>query len=83
MQKAGTRSTKRKKEVEIPKQSIIHSKKLRNVVPVTIAGIIIILVSFFYPPLAENSSIQTPAIVFACSLFLNFNVVILSFLYHK
>jgi flagellar protein FlaJ len=64
LQKAGTRSTKRRKEVVIPKQSVIHSKKLRNVVPVTIAGIIIILVSFFYPPLAENSSIQTPAIVF-------------------
>ncbi len=64
MQKAGTRSTKRRKEIVIPKQSVIHSKKLRNVVPVTIAGIIIILVSFFYPPLAENSSIQTPAIVF-------------------
>ena len=64
MQKAGTRSTKRRKEVVIPKQSVIHSKKLRSVVPVTIAGIIIILVSFFYPPLAENSSIQTPAIVF-------------------
>ena len=64
MQKAGTRSTKRRKEVVIPKQSVIHSKKLRSVVPVTIAGIIVILVSFFYPPLAENSSIQTPAIVF-------------------
>ena len=64
MQKAGTRSTKRRKEIVIPKQSVIHSKKLRNVVPVTIAGIIVILVSFFYPPLAENSSIQTPAIVF-------------------
>ena len=64
MQKAGTRSTKRRKEIVIPKQSVIHSKKLRSVVPVTIAGIIIILVSFFYPPLAENSSIQTPAIVF-------------------
>ncbi len=63
MQKAKARPIKRK-DVEVPKLSIIHSKKLRTVIPVTIAGIIVILVSFFYPPLAENSSIQTPAIVF-------------------
>ncbi len=64
MQKAKARPTKRKKEVEIPKLSVIHSKKLRTILPITIAGIIVILLSFYYPPLAENSSIQTPAIVF-------------------
>jgi flagellar protein FlaJ len=64
LQKAKARSTNRRKEVEIPKLSVIHSKKLRTILPVTMTGIIMILVSFFYPPLAENSSIQTPAIVF-------------------
>jgi len=64
LQKAKARPIKRRKEIEIPKLSVIHSKKLRTIIPVTIAGIIVILVSFFYPPLAEDSSIQTPAIVF-------------------
>ncbi len=64
MQKAKARPTKRRKEVEIPKLSVIHSKKLRTILPITIAGIIVILLSFYYPPLAENSSVQTPAIVF-------------------
>ncbi len=64
MQKAKARPTKRRKEVEIPKLSVIHSKKLRTILPITTAGIIVILLSFYYPPLAENSSIQTPAIVF-------------------
>jgi flagellar protein FlaJ len=64
LQKAKARPIKRRKELEIPKLSIIHSKKLRTIVPVTIAGIIVILTSFFYPPLAEDSSLQTPAIVF-------------------
>ena len=64
MQKANVRPIKRRKEVKVPKQSVIYSKKLRTILPVTIVGIIVILMSFSYAPIAENSSIQTPSIVF-------------------
>ena len=64
MQKAKARPIKRKKELEIPKLSLIHSKKLRILLPTAIVGIIMIAVSFFYPPIAQDSSIQTTGIVF-------------------
>ncbi len=64
MQKAKARPIKRTKEVEIPKLSLIHSKKLRILLPTAIVGIIMIAVSFYYPPIAEDSSIQTTGIVF-------------------
>jgi flagellar protein FlaJ len=64
MQKANARPIKRTKDVEIPKLSLIHSKKLRILLPTAIVGIIMIAVSFFYPPIAEDSSIQTSGIVF-------------------
>ncbi len=64
MQKAKARPIKRIKEVEIPKLSLIHSKKLRILLPTAIVGIIMIAVSFYYSPIAENSSIQTSVIVF-------------------
>jgi len=64
LQKAKARPIKRKKELEIPKLSLIHSKKLRILLPTAIVGIIMIAVSFYYPPIAENSSIQTSVIVF-------------------
>jgi flagellar protein FlaJ len=64
LQRSKTRPIKRRKEVEIPKLSLIHSKKLRILVPTAIVGIIMIAVSFFYPPIAEDSSIQTSGMVF-------------------
>jgi flagellar protein FlaJ len=64
LQKAKARPIKRRKEVEMPKLSLIHSKKLRILLPTAIVGIIMIAVSFFYPPIAEDSSIQTSGIVF-------------------
>ncbi len=64
MQKAKARPIKRRKEVEIPKPSLIHSKKLRILLPTAIIGIIMIAVSFSYPPIANDSSIQTSGIVF-------------------
>ncbi len=64
MQKAKTRPIKKRKEVEIPKLSLFHSKKLRILFPTVIIGIIMIAVSFSYPPIAEDSSIQTSGIVF-------------------
>ena len=63
MQKANARPIKRR-EVQVPKLSILHSKKLRTILPTAIAGLIIIAVSFYYPPLAVDSSIQTSGIVF-------------------
>lgn len=64
MQKANTRPIKRIKDVEIPKLSLIHSKKLRILLSTAIVGIIMITVSFYYPPIAEDSSTQTTGIVF-------------------
>ncbi len=48
----------------MPKLSLIHSKKLRILLPTAIIGIILIAVSFNYPPIANDSSIQTTGIVF-------------------
>jgi len=64
LQKAKARPIKRKKELEIPKLSLIHSKKLRILLSTGIVGIIMIAASFYYPPIAEDSSIQTTGIVF-------------------
>ena len=64
MQKANARPIKRTKDVEIPKLSLIHSKKLRILLSTAIVGIIMIAVSFYYPPIAEDTSIQTTGIVF-------------------
>ncbi len=64
MQRSKTRPIKRRKEVEIPKLSLIHSKKLQTMVPTAIVGIIMIALSLSYPPLAEDASIQTTVIVF-------------------
>jgi len=64
LQKAKSRSIKRRKEVEIPKISVLRSKKLRTIVPAAIIGIIMIVASFYYPPLAEDSSMQTSGVVF-------------------
>ncbi len=64
MQRSKTRPIKRRKEVEIPKLSLIHSKKLRTLVPTAIVGIIMIALSLSYPPLAEDASIQTTVMVF-------------------
>jgi archaeal flagellar protein FlaJ len=64
MQKAKARPTKRRKEVQIPKLSVLHSKKLRTILPTAIVGLMIIMLSFYYPPLAEDSSTQTSGIVF-------------------
>jgi len=64
LQKAKARPIKRKKEVEVPKLSLIHSKKLRILLSTGIVGIIMIAASFYYPPIAEDSSIQTTGIVF-------------------
>jgi len=64
LQRSKTRPIKRRKEVEIPKLSLIHSKKLRTIVPTAIVGIIMIALSLSYPPLAEDASIQTTVIVF-------------------
>ncbi|MFB5630270.1 MAG: type II secretion system F family protein [Nitrosopumilaceae archaeon] len=64
MQKAKARPTKRRKEVKMPKPSILHSKKLRTIIPTAIAGLIIISLSLYYPPLSEDSSVQTSGIVF-------------------
>jgi len=64
LQKAKSRSIKRRKEVEIPKISVLRSKKLRTIVPAAIIGIIMIVASFYYPPLAEDSSMQTSVVVF-------------------
>jgi flagellar protein FlaJ len=64
LQKANTRPIKRNKDVEIPKLSLIHSKKLRILLSTATVGIIMIAVSFYYPPIAEDTSIQTTGIVF-------------------
>ncbi len=64
MQKAKARPIKSKKELEIPKLSVFRSKKLRTIVPTAIIGLIVIIVSLYYPPLAEDSSIQTSGMVF-------------------
>lgn len=64
MQKAKARPTKRRKEAEVPKLSVLHSKKLRTIVPAAVAGLIIILASFYLPLIADDSSIQTTAVVF-------------------
>jgi flagellar protein FlaJ len=64
LQKAKARRPIIKKEIKIPKPSIIHSKKLRVIIPTAIVGMIIILSSLYYPLLAEDSSIQTTGIVF-------------------
>lgn len=64
MQKANTRPIKRNKDVEIPKLSLIHSKKLRILLSTATVGIIMIAVSFYYPPIAEDASTQTTGIVF-------------------
>jgi len=64
LQKANARPIKRNKDVEIPKLSLIHSKKLRILLPTAIVGIIMIAVSFYYQPIAQDTSIQTTGIVF-------------------
>jgi len=64
LQKAKSRPIKRRKEVEIPKLSVLHSKKLRTIIPAAIIGIVMIVASFYYPPLAEDSSMQTSGVVF-------------------
>ncbi|HSG73938.1 MAG TPA: type II secretion system F family protein [Nitrosopumilaceae archaeon] len=64
MQKAKARPNKKRKPVEVPKLSVLHSKKLRTIVPAAIAGFIIILASLYYPLLAEDSSTQTTGVVF-------------------
>ena len=64
MQKANTRPIKRNKDVEIPKLSLIHSKKLRILLSTATVGIIMIAVSFYYQPIAEDTSTQTTGIVF-------------------
>lgn len=48
----------------MPKPSFIHSKKLRTLLPSAIGGLIVIALSLNYPPLAEDSSIQTMGVVF-------------------
>ena len=63
MQKAKARPIKRK-DVEVPKLSLIHSKKLRILLSTGIVGIIMIAASFYYPPIAEDQSTQTTGIVF-------------------
>jgi archaeal flagellar protein FlaJ len=63
LQKAKARPIKRK-DVEIPKLSIIHSKKLRILLSTGIVGIIMIAASFYFPPIAEDQSMQTTGIVF-------------------
>jgi len=64
LQKAKARPIKKRKEVEIPKLSVFHSKKLRTIIPAAIAGLIMIILSLYYPPLAEDSSTQTSGVVF-------------------
>jgi flagellar protein FlaJ len=64
LQKAKARPNKRRKPVEVPKLSVLHSKKLRTIVPTAIAGMIIILASLYFPLLAEDSSTQTTGVVF-------------------
>ena len=63
MQKAKARPIKRK-DVEVPKLSLIHSKKLRILLSTGIVGIIMIAASFYYPLIAEDQSTQTTGIVF-------------------
>ena len=63
MQKAKARPIKRK-DVVVPKLSLIHSKKLRILLSTGIVGIIMIAASFYYPPIAEDQSTQTTGIVF-------------------
>jgi len=48
----------------MPKLSLIHSKKLRILLPTAIIGIIMIAVSLNYPLIANDSSMQTTGIVF-------------------
>lgn len=64
MQKAKARPIRKTKELQMPKPSFIHSKKLRTLLPSAIGGLIVIAVSLYYPPLAEDSSIQTIGVVF-------------------
>ena len=64
MQKAKARPIRKTKELQMPKPSFIHSKKLRTLLPSAIGGLIVIVVSLYYPPLAEDSSIQTIGVVF-------------------
>jgi len=64
LQKAKARPIKKEKEVEIPKLSVLHSKKLRTIIPAAIAGLIMIILSLYYPPITEDSSTQTSVLVF-------------------
>ena len=64
MQKAKARPIKIRKEVKIPKPSLIHSKKFRTLVPSAIIGLILVAVGLTYPPIVEDSSTQTTIVVF-------------------
>lgn len=68
MQKAKARPIKRRKEIKVPKPSFIYSNKIRFLIPSAIVGLVVIAMSFYYAPLATNSSTQTIGIVFGALL---------------
>jgi len=51
-------------KVEIPKQSVIHSQKLKVVVPSLLVGIIMIVSSFYYSSVTGDTSFRDVIVIF-------------------
>jgi archaeal flagellar protein FlaJ len=64
LQKANQRPRKRRIEVEVPKQSFIHSPKLKVLVPSLLVGVIMIVSSFYYSSVTGDTSFRDVVIIF-------------------
>jgi archaeal flagellar protein FlaJ len=64
LQKANQRSRKRIKEVKLPKPSLIHSTKLKIVVPSVFVGMIVIVSSLYYSGTSGDTSFRDIGVIF-------------------
>ena len=64
MQKANERQRKRRMKVEVPKQSFIHSPKLKVIVPSVLVGFIMIVSSLYYSTTTGDNSFRDVGVIF-------------------
>lgn len=64
MQKANERPRKKRIKVEIPKQSLIHSPKLKVIVPSVLIGFIMIVSSLYYSGATGDTSFRDVGVIF-------------------
>lgn len=64
MQKANERLRKRRKEVKVPKLSLIHSPKLKILVPSVLVGVSLIVFSLYYSEMSGDTSFRDVGVIF-------------------